>query len=207
MSARRPPSGRGQPRRRGAALCAVSALTLTLAGCGKDDSAPQSFRLDSMPNTTMTTQGFVKDGQPQAFNFERIGCVETQADLSVTSVTLHTPTSGLTLSDWGARPAGPHQPAAIDWGIFPLNKHPLSKLGLDKTAWTGHCGKQVEQFIVAVQLDSGSTTGTAAGVDVHFTDGTTTWIPVGIGLCVRQCTSAVINPVTDAIDTQRGIKH
>lgn len=203
MSNRGPRRSHRRLLRSGISLVAASSLMFAAAACGKNDTAPASFRLDSMPNTTMRTQGLVRAGHPQAFNFERIGCVATQRDLSVDSITLHSPTSGLTLTDWGARATAAHAPAAIDWGIFSPAQHPLGKLGLGKAVWTGHCGKAAEQLVVVAQLNPGSTGGAAAGVDVHFSDGTTTWVPIGIGVCVHQCTSALINPTIAAINAQR----
>ena len=88
-----------------------------------------------MPNTTVIMQRLQPATSPLAFNLEQIGCVSASEDLKVTSVTLHEPTSGLILTDWGASAA---ERPAINRGDFSPAKHPLASLGLTKTAWSGH---------------------------------------------------------------------
>lgn len=178
---------------------AVALLLGATSGCGSSPTTAFNLGDGGRFNTIVSLQGWVKTGVPMAFNLEDIGCVEDGPSLTVESMTLHAPHSGVKLVDWGATAA---KKQFFDWGVFNASKHPLTQLGLSKRPWTGRCPRGGEQ--VAVVLELVGTAGATAGIDIHFTNGTTTWVPTGLGLCSHGCPNGLSNQMSNAISKQRG---
>jgi len=180
-------------------IVVAGAILLSVAGC---TSQPDT-RLSPWPDhsSVVSLQGLVaRHPGPWAWNLEGIGCVTGPDDLVVDSVTLHPPTAGLALTGWGG--ASRTRPVRTPLAVFPMGHRSLGSFGFDNLPWTSHCPHGDEQFAVALAL-TGRSPGTTAGVDLNFTNGTSLWIPVGMGLCWHWCPKGLTQQVMDAIDAQR----
>ena len=182
-----------------AVLAVAGSLGLGASGCGSQATTTH-LSLAPMKGTTSSLQGLVKQGQPMAFDLESLGCVEGGGDLTVASVTLHAPSSGLAVVDWGAKASGRD---TLPAGVFPLKAHSLSDFGLTHDPMSAACPHGNEQFGVVLKLTDAQQ-GTTAGLDVHFTNGTSAWFAEGLGLCRHWCPNSLGGQVVKAIESQQG---
>jgi len=133
-----------------------------------------------------------------AFYWGEVGCVKGEGDLRIDSVSLHAGGWGLVVSDWGIRDRQVQRRFPQPPGAFTVrDAHQLSRYGFGHAPLTGRCPARRDQLMI-VLARSGPASGGTPGVDLHFTNGTTTWLPIGMGVCRRSCDDGLDDRISDA---------
>lgn len=174
---------------------AVVALLMASTACG---ASRQVTHLAIAMDGTTTVTGPGGLGIPTAFFWDAVGCVKGPGSLVLRDVTLHRPAWGLVVSDWGVRYRPRPRRFSDVPGAFSVRRHSLRSYGFSHRPFTTHCPQHADQLII-VLTRTGRGRGGTAGVDLHFTNGTSAWLRLGMGLCDAFCGDRFDQRVIDGL--------